>query len=425
MIQTLQKKFVFTAMVAITALLCLLLGAINIGNAVISNKETEKTLQMLSDYEGDPKNLLPMQAESAIGAPDAAPRVPVESAPRGDYDVFMSSNFFVVRFDEIGQLAAVDVSRTSKVSESEAVTLAVRACETGKESGKLEGYRYRVARYAGQRRTVVFLDTAAKRASNLRVLVLSAVLGLACWGAMLLLTILLSKRAIRPIAENIARQKQFVTNAGHELKTPLAIIQSNTEAMELYNGENKWSRNIKAQTQRLSALMQKLLLLARMDEAGTLSAPTELALDVMMQQALDGFRQPMEMRGIRITEEIEPNAIVHADRAQTAQLLTILLENALAYTAQDGSFYLRLQRTERGVSLTAENTCTQLPPVPPEKLFERFYRADEARTQQNGGCGIGLSAARAIAEANHAELRADYPQANTIRFTLRFPAHGC
>ena len=118
-------------------------------------------------------------------------------------------------------------------------------------------------------KVVVFLDTSGDIYSYIRVLFLSAAIGIACWLFMLLFVILLSKQAIRPIAENIEKQKQFVTNAGHEIKTPIAIIQSNTEAMELYNGENKWSKNIKEQTVRLNELMKNLLTLARMDESST------------------------------------------------------------------------------------------------------------------------------------------------------------
>ena len=407
MIRTLQKKFVFTAMAAITVLLLFLLGAINAANMLIVESQVDHALQVIADSESGG---MPPRSE---GTP------PFMGAPKNDYDTFLSSNFFVVRFDGAGNILYTDVRRTSAVSEAEAEELADQAYDSGRDSGRAGQFRYLI-RETFQGSTGVFLDTSGERLSLVRILLLSAALGAACWGAMLLLVIFLSRRAIRPIAENMEKQKQFVTNAGHEIKTPLAIIQSNTEALELYTGESKWSRNIKDQTRRLSGLMQNLLLLARMDEGAGQPRPTDLSLSDALTGALAGFAQPMEAKHISLETDIQPGVTLRADAGQMEQLLSILLDNAVKYTNEGGALWVRLRREEKRIRLSVQNTCAALPDAPPEKLFDRFYRGDAARTQRGGGYGIGLAVARSIAEANRGTLRADYLPPDRVCFTAQF-----
>ncbi len=355
-------------MTAITVLLVILLGAINVINIVSVSNETDRTLRVISENEGDSGKLSPPSDEHK-------PEPPQENGNgrKNEYDTFMSSNFFVVCFDSDGETVKTDVSRTSTVSEEDAQELAKKIIDSDKTSGKSGKYRFKIIASSDGGTVAVFLDASNEIISYLRVLALSATIGLACWGLMLLFVVLLSKRAIRPIAENIEKQKQFITNAGHEIKTPIAIIQSNTEAMELYNGENKWSKNIKAQTQRLGGLMNDLLFLARMDET------------------------------------------------QIEQLLSILLDNAVKYVDNGGKLRITLSESERHVRLEFFNTCAELPDADPDKLFDRFYRGDKARTQKNGGYGIGLSVARSIVEANKGTINAELCDGG-ISFKIKFKA---
>lgn len=405
MTKALQKKFVVTAMAAITLLLLLLLGAINVVNSVLVSGEIERTLELIWQSEGGGDGLFP--------PPDPAPRGP-EEGPKNAHDTVLSSNYFLVRYDQEGAVAKVDVSRTSAVTEEEAQKLAAQVYAGEREEGQVSRFRYlRREAPQGGGVTVVF--------SYIRVLLLSAAAGLGCWGLMLVFVILLSRRAIRPIAENIERQKQFVTNAGHEIKTPLAIIQSNTEAMELYLGESKWSRNIKEQTRRLGGLMLDLLTLARMDEGAAPAQKAALSLSGLAEQALEPFLQPMEAQGITLERDIQPEVSLTADPAQLEQLLSLLLDNAVKYTGPGGHIRLSVKQEGKRARLCLENTCPQLPTVPPEKLFDRFYRGDAARTQKEGGYGIGLAVARSLAQANQGSLHAQYLPPQAIRFVAQFP----
>lgn len=408
MIRTLQKKFVITAMTAITVLILILLGAINLSNLWMAETAIGHRLQMISDNEGNPP----------------PPRDPFPGGrflnnPKNEYDIFLSSNFFMVRLDSAGNLLSVDVSRTSAVTEKKAADLAAKVYRGNKATGRMGRYRYRASTLSGAGEVLVFfLDCSDDRASYLRVLLLSAAVGIACWGLMLLLVIMLSKKAIRPVAENIEKQKQFVTNAGHEIKTPLAIIQSNTEALELYQGESKWSRNIKDQTMRLDGLMKNLLQLSKMEERKWKISFSDFSYTDLLQEVLQEFVEAVERKGIQVQKEISPDLYLRADRNQIRELLSILIDNAVKYTEEGGLIGISLQRQGRQICLRISNTCESLPKVLPDKLFDRFYRADDARTQKDGSYGIGLSMARSLAEANHGVIHAAYIQPNRICFSI-------
>lgn len=412
MIKTLQRKFIVTAMTAISALLILLLGTINILNIYYVGNQVDKKLEMISESEGNPDNL---------------PRNPGNIPPRepfgqkNEYDTFMASNFFVVRFDRNGDIVYMDISRISSISEQEAKELAEKVYTKNDLSGKTDSFEYMVRdSRMGIGKVVVFLDISGDIYSYIRVLFLSAVIGIACWLFMLLFVILLSKRAIRPIAENIERQKQFVTNAGHEIKTPLAIIQSNTEAMELYNGENKWSKNIKEQTVRLNEMMKNLLTLARMDENSANLILSDCLLSRLLVDYTECFRETLELRGITLQTSIQPMISLWANKEHITQLISVLMDNAVKYTNDNGNVFVSLEGNNKRIKLQFKNTCQQLPPAPPDKLFDRFYRADEARTQKNGGYGIGLSVAQSITETYKGRISAEYENGNTIVFTICF-----
>ena len=423
MIRALQKKFVITSMTAISVLLLVLLGGINITNIVLSEKETSRTLGWITAQELGEFPDKPFSGNEST-APDAD-KPPKPPSPFGQErnakDAILSSNYFVVRTDLTGEVLSTDVTRVSTLSEEDAAALASAIWQAVDTDGTNGRYKYSV-RVDEEKEEVVliFLDTSQDLLSSLRVLLLSAALGVLCWILMLLLVILLSKRAIRPFAENMQKQKQFVTNAGHEIKTPLAIILANTDAMELYNGENKWSRNIREQVNRLNGLMKNLLTLARMDEATLQITPSDFSFSALVQENADAFAEPFALRQITMQTDIRPDLRLHADQGHITQLLSILLENALKYTNDSGSVTITLKKEGRGTLLQIANTCDTLPDVPPARLFDRFYRADAARTQKKGGYGIGLSVAQSITEANHGQITAEYKDGNKICFSVFF-----
>lgn len=414
MIKTLQKKFILTAMLAISILLVVLLGAINVVNAGMVNQQTEFTLNMLvkkaTDKAPPRDSMEALQNQQEPKEPDL---------PKKE-DVTMSSRYFWVCMDSSGVIVETDMSHISSVTEDEAKEMAQKAAEQDADSGRLEGFRYTIqSTHDEQGSVAVFLDTTTQVYSMLRVLGLSVVIGLLCWLLMLVLVILLSKRAILPIARSMEKQRQFVTDAGHEIKTPLAIILANTDAMELHLGKNKWSKNIREQTMRLNGLMQNLLTLARMDENSAAFPSADFSAAHLLEESLHPFYEAAALKGIVIETDIQPDVMLHANRDNMARLISILMDNAVKYADAGGQIHVLLKKSNKTVVFQVKNTCAELPKEEPEKLFDRFYRGDSARTQKNGGYGIGLSAARAIAKSNRGSIAAEYENQNTIVFTVK------
>lgn len=466
MIKILRARFIRTAMLAVTVLLVLLLGAINLVNLGMVQRDLKDTLQMVADRVDKPDNDL------------------------------VNTAFFLVKIDGSGNVASVDVSHVTGVDEEQAASYALKVYEkysadtagqenipaapggpdaerpipqapeageaileenspgdsgsipdagnpgnlSGKETdpktamrdpmaqstGRISGYLYLAhPDTTGQGMTdIVFLDPQKEELSCLRVFALSAGLGVVCLYGMYLFVRRLSRRAIEPIAESMEKQRQFITDAGHELKTPLAIILSNTEAMELYQGESKWSRNIREQVGRLDGLTKNLLVLSRMEEYSENVVRESLDLGELVEKMAEPFREPLALRGIGLRMELAKKIQISAGREQIERLLSVLLENALKYASDNGEVAVSLQRKNDGrrskAVLRLENTCAELPGISPEALFERFRRGDEARTRKKGGYGIGLAVAKACAEANGGSIRAIYEEPDRICFEILF-----
>ena len=432
MIRTLQKKFVITAMAAISVLLLVLLLGINITNSVLIRQEAQQMLSLIERSGGQPEaGLKPPALPEGAQAPEFREDglIPEEEKQSGDQNRFrgrnalfrisadnaMGARFFIAYYEE-GESVRTDTSRIFAVTQEEAAAIAEAVYQKNKKEGVTGSFLYRICEESPV--TGYFLDVSQQKRQAAEVLTVSALAAAAAWILMLLLVIFLSGRAIRPIAENLEKQKRFVTDAGHEIKTPLAIIMANTEAMEMISGENKWTRNIKAQTMRLSGLMQNLLTLARLDE-GVKPDKTDIALSEAVRKTAEDFAESAALKGLMIETSLDESCIVKADRGQLQQLLSILADNAVKYTAQGGTILFEVLREKERVLLRQSNPVQEgALPEDPKQLFDRFYRRDKARTQSAGGYGIGLSAALSIAEANGASISADYPRNNVIRFTV-------
>lgn len=405
MIKTLQKRFIIASMLAVTILLLILLGAINIGNIYVSQRQIREMTGALINEE------TMLQPPHKDGEPKGFFGAPTDERSR------MTAVYFTVGVGGDNSIIRINTDRIPYISDEEAASICKTAIESGDKEGKIEGFRYASAKNERDGSTVyLFLDTTMQLREILRVLLFSAVAGVVCWAAMLLLVILISKRAIRPIAENIARQKQFVTDAGHEIKTPLAIILANTEAMELYEGENKWSKNIREQTERLSGLMQNLLTLARADEGEVQLRRESFSMSSLLTETLGMFDGPIGLKALAITSQIDPSVTVKADREAIRRLISILIDNAVKYSPEGGEVKVVLERKGKNAVLSIMNSCEELPECEPEKLFDRFYRADAARSRESGGYGIGLSAAKSIVESYGGSISAAYRRPDKIEF---------
>ena len=432
MVKTLQKKFIAASMLAVTILLVTLVGAINLLYCYSVMTRENNMLEMLCETDGQPDG-----PRGLHGREHRADMQGSDTALSGEtnemnklirhglsMDEALSARFFAVWFDEDGVIVEKDTSRIYAVTAEEASVIAQDILSMGKSSGVYQDFRYMIREKDSSREILVAMDISRDRGDMIRILGISALIAAICWIIMLLPVYALAKLAIAPTAMSIERQKQFVTNAGHELKTPLAIIQANTEALELYTGESKWTRNIRAQTIRLSGLMQNLLTLSRMDEDSLNLEKKVFALYPLAGEVWENFAEPASGRNLsfRIIQEEKEHAKVLANRESIAQLLSILFDNAVKYTPRGGEIEVQIFSAADHVRLIQSNTVSGTEgereiAEDPNRLFERFYRTDSDRSRKKGGYGIGLSAARAIAGANSGMISAEIEEGR-ILFTV-------
>lgn len=391
------------AMAVVTILLMVLIGAISGLSWVTLDRQSTFLLHALTNGE----ERLPPREFSA----------PKPLAPPMDMNMIKSARFFTVLTDQDGAILAVNIDQISSVSQEQAEQYAGQITDN---TGRIDNFKYET-KQLGPDRLIFFLDTSHQLATFVMVLSISSVIAVVCWLVILLLVIFLSGRAVQPILAGIEKQKQFITNAGHELKTPLAIIQSNNDASALIYGETKYSRNIRFQTQRLNVLMANLLTLAKLDEE--IKLPVE-AVDIseLIRELLAGCEDAMAQKQLTLSAKIQPHVSMQTHRDTFSQMVSVLLDNAVKYTPEEGTVHLSVISSGGHIEITEENTCEAPCVSDPERLFERFYRGDSARTQSqlSSGYGIGLSAARSIAETFGGKLTASYTDAGTIRFTARF-----
>jgi len=405
MIKTLQRKFITSAMIAIALLLTALLGGINIVNAWSAVKQCEKLVDIFLYNELNPMPQLP--GRRMMGGGFFEPPI--------TEDTRLATIFFSVRTDGDGRIHKVNLSRIASVTEEEAREIAGKVTVTGKMSGFAGQFLYK-AGDSDTGKIYVFLDASEQIYSVSQIAMLSVLAGAAAWVIMLLPVWLLSKKAIAPIAQNIERQKQFITDAGHELKTPVSVILANVEVCELQSGESKWTKNIKDQAERMSGLVKNLLTIAKTDEMH-FATKEGFSLSDLVCEVFGMFYEGMEIKGISLEKDILQGVEIFANKEQISELVSILADNAVKYSPNGGKIFLSVSQKGKTAELTIENYMEKIPECPPEKLFERFYRVDAARTQKSGGCGIGLSAAEVLAEANGGKISARYTDKGTIIFS--------
>lgn len=222
----------------------------------------------------------------------------------------------------------------------------------------------------------------------------------------LILIVVFSKRIVSPMAQSYEKQKTFITDASHEIKTPLAVIEANTEVVEIENGESQWTRSIKEQISRLSELTEKLVFLAKMDGERNTFVMTEFSLSKLAQEITEGFNGMAKAQNKKYTVSIDSDIGVKADEKAIKQLLSILIENAFKYSDREGNIAVTVKKNGKYKEIEVRNTADNLKKGDLSILFERFYRLDSSRNSNTGGSGIGLSIAKAIAEAHKGKIKA-------------------
>lgn len=426
MIKKLRAKLILACMFSLAVVLLVILGGVNLMSyqKVVSDADT--VLSLLAANDGAfPKLRAPQEEKdegyfAPFGTPGGKPNLFNQRimSPETPYE----SRFFSVLLGEDGQAVETDTGQIAAVDAEQATDYAQKAAASGKTSGFLDDYRFLVQNESGGIR-IIFLDCGRSLSSFRTTLLASvslAVLGLA---AVLFLLLILSRRIVRPMAESYEKQRQFITDAGHELKTPMTIISADADLAEMECGENQWLTDIRRQAQRLTALTNDLIYLSRMEEEQPKLQYIDFPISDVVEEMAQSFAAPARSQDKDFQVQVQPMLSFKGDEKGIRQLVSILLDNALKYSPPGGQLALRLEKQGRNLLLTVSNTWAQL--MEQDKLphlFDRFYRTDQSRNSQSGGYGLGLSIAKSIVSAHKGKIRAESHDGTQLSIQVKLAA---
>lgn len=401
MLKKMRWRFILSAMAAIFVVLFVLLAAMNLWYYKINTENLDETLDVLLDYS---RWEMPPQGEWNL------------PSSKHSSEAQFRTRFFSVVCTTDGVVLQISKDYISSVSVAQAAEYAAEVLSGDDTSGYRDNYRFAMEE-SGNRIAVVFLNAETELQSMRTLLIVSCTVALISFLAIFVLVVLFSKRAILPFAKNIEQQKQFITDAGHEIKTPLTAIATSADILAM-EGENEWVENIQSQTKRLARLVSDLVTLSRLDEANPFPEKTEFSLTDAIWEISESFAAVARAKGKQFSQEIADELTLRGNRAAVCQMVSILLDNAVKYSDEGGVIRLTAAKRHNGTIIEVYNTCHLPEGTDINRLFDRFYRPDQSRSTDSGGTGIGLSVARATAEAHGGKISVHSNNGEDILFRI-------
>ena len=403
MFKSLRKKFIATAVGSVAVVIAILAIALNFINF---NKLEERIDTTLLDASRS-------QALIKIFAEDGDDLVITKnSSSATEYN-----GFSVAKVDNNGRI--IKAYRDDSLIEDQDTlqSKVIEALEKGKTSGFIGSYRFlKVETNVGN--LILFLNCQRELDSYESFVKNSVLISIGVILSVLVLIILISKKVIAPIQETYLKQKQFITGASHELKTPLAIISSNADVLEMMNGDSKWTTNIHNQVDRLTSLVNSLVVFSRMEEKDTVER-TSFDLTETLKSRIEDFDELANFQKKYIVTDIDENLNYYGEKDSIIQLMDILLENAIKYAPEDSDILVKLNKNRKYATLKVSNKAN-VEKGDLSKVFDRFYRIDESRNSAIKGYGIGLSMAQLIAEKHKETIQAYAPEDGVFKIEVRF-----
>ena len=401
MIKDLQKKFILVAMLAIIIVTGSLFGLIIAENYSNTTRQMDALLDLITNNNGVVPEYRPRD--------DALADVVTKETQ-------FSTRYFIIRTNDAGEIVETDMRSIAAIGQEEASHMLKEVFNQHKDRVYYKNYRYKIEK-KDNGKWIAFLDCTLQLNAIKSLINQSLIIIFVGMIVIFILVSIYSKRALAPVIENIEKQKQFITNAGHELKTPVAVIMANADVMEMTSTENlEWIRSIKKQASRLDVLIKSLLSLCSIQGKENKMNYTSFSIKQVIEEEI------VEFKAIAKDKEIEYNPKVdikmYADINSIKQLVTILLDNALKYTPENGEIKIITEKQGKNVKMQFMNDCEDPYKVNTTKMFDRFYRGDLSRSKAKEGYGIGLSIAQSIVEAHKGKIYARILKGKMICFTI-------
>ncbi len=425
MLKTLRNKFIKIAMLSVAAVLVVIIISINFANYIQITKTSNTKISLIAQNDGIFPNL-----SNDKDSPDK--NIPNKKRPQTKDELMererklplessFDTRYFTVLMRNDGTVISVDTGKISAVSTSTAKSYAIMLYKDEKSKGYLQQYKYKSFVKEGETSSnilYVFLDCERELDSFWNTIFASIFISVISYIIIFYMVCHFSKKILKPVAESYEKQKRFITDASHEIKTPLTIIDANTEIIEMTMRENDWTISTKKQIKRLTDLTEKLVFLSRMDEENTRLEMEEFSLSEALLDTIHPFSSVAKAKGKTLTYDIISDINYYGDEKNIRQLISILLDNALKYSNENGEISIKLYTLGKNKIITVWNSVENISSGKHDELFDRFYRLDESRNSQTGGFGIGLSVAYAIVKAHKGTIKAKSDDEKSILFTI-------
>ena len=409
MFKKLKRRFILLSMVSLGLLMITVVLGMNCMNYYSVVREADTVTDMLSEHRGK-------FPEGEGGGkfdklpPNMSPEVPYES------------RYFTVEINERGDIIRIDTSRIASVDEDTAREYATEAIEREAERGFIDHFRFLKISERDEITRMIFLDSG-RRIDQLTGFLLSSIfMAILGYVVICIVVVFVSGRIIRPVADSYEKQKRFITDAGHEIKTPLSIISANLDLLEMEGHKNENLDEISKQMGRMSKLTNDLVFLAKMEEKSDKLQKIDLPLSEIVSEAAASFEVLAESKRKRLDATVEPMISMYGSDSGIYQLINILLDNAIKYSPERSVILLSLEKKGKIAILRVANVTSE--PMKREDLlliFDRFYRTDSSRSSKTGGHGIGLSIAKAVVDAHGGKIYASLGDENSLQITAELP----
>ena len=403
MFKSLRKKFIVTAVGSVAVVVAVLAITLNFINFNKLEERIDTTLLEASKSQALIKIFTEDGDDLVITKNSSSPT---------DYN-----GFSIAKVDNIGRVIKAYRDDSLLPDQDALQDKVIEAIKVGKTSGFIGSYRFlKVESNVGN--LILFLNCQRELDSFESFLKNSILISFVVIVSVLILVILVSKKVIAPIQETYIKQKQFITGASHELKTPLAIISSNADVLEMEHGDSKWTNNIHNQVERLSSLVNSLVVFSRMEEKDSVER-AQFNLTEALKSRIEDFNELANFQKKYIVTDIDSALNYYGEKDAIVQLMDTLLENAIKYAPEDSDILVCLKKNRKNAILKVSNKA-DVKKGDLSKVFDRFYRLDESRNSTIKGYGIGLSMAQLIAEKHRETIRAYSPEDGVFKIEMRF-----
>lgn len=409
MIRTFRKQFIAIAMSAMAVSLVIMLLMINVFNYVMTMDELKTTLKLISDNNG----IAPHSEESKR-----------PFFPRLNPGVQYNGLYFSVLLNQSGKCIGVNLRQIDSMDHESAVLYAQRAADSEKEYGYAGDYLYYVSEKQQGWTRVSFLNWQSQRSSLLTFAVSSLLMGFLGLAATFLIVWRLSEKAVQPLIVSSAKQKQFITDASHELKTPLSVIAVNMDVLQMDIGENEWIESTQQQIRGLKKLVEQLVSITRIDEKETELEKKRFCLSDALHDTAAPFATVAAAQNKTFQLSVQEQVYMHGNEDLIRRLISVLCDNAVKYALEPGDIRIELTAGRKNCAISVSNRYQQADPNEDLScMFDRFYRADASRNrdQQESGFGIGLSIAQKVVQWHQGNIQVYMKDESTICFQVSLP----